>query len=61
VWPREFELPPERRLRAPLHFGDWRERQRDGTVGEVRPGDDILDAVENDGRAAANSTSSRSV
>jgi hypothetical protein len=30
----------------------------DGTVGKVRSGDDILDAVEDTGRAAANRTSS---
>ena len=46
--PRELELPPERLLRTALRFGDRVKRQQDGAVGEIGPGDDILDAVEND-------------
>ena len=31
-----------------LRFGDRVERQQDGAVGQIGPGDDVLDAVEND-------------
>ena len=45
----EVELTPKRVLRPALPFGNRCERQQDGAVGKIGAGDDILDAVENDG------------
>ena len=58
---RGVERCPQFLLRSGVFFRDRLQRQEHCAVGEVGPGDDLFDAVENDpitGRAASNSTSS---
>src|SRR6516164_520563 len=45
----ELELPPKRILWPALPLGYRCEHQQDSAVGKVGAGNDILDAVENDG------------
>jgi len=42
---REVELAPKLRLGAPLLLTNWRQRQKNAAVGQIRSADDILDAI----------------
>jgi hypothetical protein len=46
---REFELPPDVTFRTPMGVMEIRQGQKDRTVREVWPGDDIFNAIENCG------------
>jgi hypothetical protein len=42
---RDFELAPKLALGAPLPLTNWRQRQKNAAVGQIRSADDILDAI----------------
>jgi hypothetical protein len=46
---RDFELAPDFLFRASCRFMDVGEGQKDRTIRQVRPRDDVLDAIENRG------------
>jgi hypothetical protein len=44
----KLELPPQLPFGLPPCVGNWRQSQEDRAVREVRPGDEFLNAIEND-------------